>query len=92
MKILLDVLRLRYIFFCAENRGVLVGYKKQEDFMSYKTQMEAARKGIATKEMKIVAEKENMEISKLMELIASKKDEALSSKSLDELQAELASL
>lgn len=29
---------------------------------------------------------------KLMELIASKKDEALSSKSLDELQAELASL
>ncbi len=38
--------------------------------MNYKTQMEAARKGIATKEMKIVAEKENMDLSKLMELIA----------------------
>ena len=38
--------------------------------MNYKTQMEAARKGIATKEMKIVADKENMELSKMMELIS----------------------
>ena len=38
--------------------------------MNYQTQMEAARKGIITKEMKIVAEKENIEISQLVELLA----------------------
>ncbi|AYZ73153.1 phosphomethylpyrimidine synthase ThiC [Fusobacterium necrophorum] len=36
----------------------------------YFTQMEAARKGIVTPEMKIVAEKENMEVEKLRELVA----------------------
>ena len=38
---------------------------------NYKTQMEAAKKGIITPEMKIVAEKERMEEQKLMELVAS---------------------
>lgn len=37
---------------------------------NYKTQMEAAKKGIITPEMKIVAEKEYMEPEKLRELIA----------------------
>lgn len=37
---------------------------------TYKTQMEAAKKGIITKEMKIVSEKENMDINKLMDLVA----------------------
>ena len=36
----------------------------------YTTQMDAARKGIVTKEMEIVAKKEHMEISKLMGLVA----------------------
>ena len=38
--------------------------------MNYTTQMNAARKGIVTKEMEIVANKENMEISKLMKLMS----------------------
>lgn len=38
--------------------------------MSYKTQMEAAKKGIVTKEMEIVAQKEQMDIKELMELVA----------------------
>ena len=37
----------------------------------YYTQMEAAKKGIVTPQLKIVAEKENMEVEKLMELVAS---------------------
>ena len=37
--------------------------------MEYTTQMDAARKGIATPRMKIVAEKERMPLEKLMELI-----------------------
>lgn len=37
----------------------------------YYTQMEAAKKGIVTPQLKIVAEKENMEAEKLMELVAS---------------------
>ena len=37
---------------------------------NYKTQMEAAKKGIITKEMEIVAEKEYMEIEKLRSLVA----------------------
>ncbi len=36
----------------------------------YKTQMEAARRGIITPEMEIVAKKEYMEISKLVEIVA----------------------
>jgi len=38
--------------------------------MDYKTQMEAAKKGIITKEMEIVSQKEGMEQDKLRELIA----------------------
>ncbi|MCI7344409.1 MAG: phosphomethylpyrimidine synthase ThiC [Fusobacterium necrophorum] len=36
----------------------------------YFTQMEAARKGIVTPEMKVVSKKENMEVEKLRELVA----------------------
>lgn len=38
--------------------------------MSYKTQMEATKKGIVTKEMEIVAQKEQMDTKELMELVA----------------------
>jgi len=38
--------------------------------MTYKTQIEAAKKGIITKEMLIVAKKESMSVEKLMGLIA----------------------
>ena len=38
--------------------------------MNYTTQMDAARKGIVTKELQAVAEKEHMEVEKLMELVA----------------------
>lgn len=38
---------------------------------NYKTQMEAAKKGIVTPEMKTVAQKEKIEVEKLMELMAS---------------------
>lgn len=38
--------------------------------MNYKTQMEAARKGIITKEMSVVAKKEGMAEEKLRELVA----------------------
>ncbi|NLP27057.1 MAG: phosphomethylpyrimidine synthase ThiC [Clostridiales bacterium] len=38
--------------------------------MNYKTQMEAAKKGIITKEMEIVAKKEHMTEEKLRELVA----------------------
>lgn len=39
--------------------------------MNYKTQMEAAKKGILTKEIKAVAEKEKLDQEKLLELVAS---------------------
>lgn len=38
--------------------------------MSYKTQMDAAKKGIVTREMEIVAQKEQMDTKELMELVA----------------------
>lgn len=38
--------------------------------MSYKTQMEAAKKGIITEEIKTVAEKEQMDVNELMSLVA----------------------
>ncbi len=38
--------------------------------MNYKTQMEAAKKGIITKEMQTVAEKENIDVNILMERVA----------------------
>ena len=37
---------------------------------NYTTQMDAARKGILTPEIKTVAEKEHMETDKLMKLVA----------------------
>ncbi len=39
--------------------------------MRYNTQMEAAKKGVITKEMSVVAKKENIEEEKLRELVAS---------------------
>ena len=41
--------------------------------MNYTTQMDAARKGIVTPQMEIVAQKEQMPVEKLMELVASGK-------------------
>ena len=38
--------------------------------MNYTTQMDAARKGIITKEIETVAKKENMDVNALMELVA----------------------
>ena len=38
--------------------------------MNYTTQMDAARKGILTKEMKAVAEKEHFDPGQLMQLVA----------------------
>ena len=37
--------------------------------MDYTTQMDAARKGIVTPQMKVVAEKEKMAMEKLMALV-----------------------
>ena len=37
---------------------------------TYTTQMDAARKGIVTKEIEIVAKKENMSVDALMKLVA----------------------
>lgn len=36
---------------------------------NYKTQMEAAKKGIVTPEMETVAKKENMDVNELMALV-----------------------
>lgn len=38
--------------------------------MNYSTQMDAAKKGIVTKEMEIVSKKENIDVNKLMDLMA----------------------
>ena len=38
--------------------------------MNYTTQMDAARKGIVTKEIEAVAKKENMDVNKLLQLVA----------------------
>ncbi|MBR6005054.1 MAG: phosphomethylpyrimidine synthase ThiC, partial [Clostridia bacterium] len=38
--------------------------------MNYTTQMDAARKGVITPKIKTVAEKENMPVEKLMDLVA----------------------
>ena len=38
--------------------------------MTYTTQMDAARKGIVTKEMEIVSRKENMDIKELVQFMA----------------------
>ena len=44
--------------------------KKEKIKMKYTTQMDAARKGIITKEMEIVSKKENMDMETLMERMA----------------------
>lgn len=41
--------------------------------MDYTTQMDAARKGIVTKELQAVAEKEQMDTARLMQLVAEEK-------------------
>lgn len=45
-------------------------WERKGEKMEYTTQMNAARKGIITKEMKLVAEKEYMDPEKLRELVA----------------------
>lgn len=44
--------------------------KNKGDIMNYTTQMDAARKGIITREMEIVAKKENMDVEELRGYIA----------------------
>ncbi|MEA4827436.1 MAG: phosphomethylpyrimidine synthase ThiC [Clostridium sp.] len=56
--------------------------------MNYTTQMDAARKSIITKEMEVVAKKENMEIEKLRELIAEGKIVIPANKNHKSLDAE----
>ena len=49
----------------------LIIYIKEKYYMTtYTTQMDAARKGIVTPQIKTVAEKEHMPVEKLMELVA----------------------
>ena len=45
-------------------------FMKGRNIMNYTTQMDAARKGIITKEMEIVAQKEGMDVNVLLEKIA----------------------
>lgn len=67
-----------YTLFCTPdvilfsiNTLILFLYKENKMAMrDYKTQMHAARMGIVTEEMKSVAEKENMPVEELRELIA----------------------
>ncbi|MBU5483899.1 phosphomethylpyrimidine synthase ThiC [Clostridium sp. MSJ-11] len=56
--------------------------------MNYTTQMDAARKGIATKEMERVAQKENMRVEDLMELVAQGKVAIPANKNHKSLDAE----
>lgn len=51
-------------------RLLVVFYYRMETFMEYTTQMDAARKGIITKELLRVAEKENMEPEELRGYVA----------------------
>lgn len=67
-----------YTLFCTPdvilfsiNKLILFLYKENKMAMrDYKTQMHAARMGIVTEEMKSVAEKENMPVEELRELMA----------------------
>ncbi len=56
--------------------------------MNYTTQMDAAKKGIITKEMLIVSEKENMEVNQLRELMAEGKIVIPANKNHKNLNAE----
>lgn len=58
----------RLFLFLSFYTGTFPGKKGEK--MEYTTQMNAARKGIITKEMKLVAEKEYMDPEKLRELVA----------------------
>ena len=72
------VYRIMYTLFCTPdvilfsiNTLILFLYKENKMAMrDYKTQMHAARMGIVTEEMKSVAEKENMPVEELRELMA----------------------
>ncbi|WMJ81911.1 phosphomethylpyrimidine synthase ThiC [Clostridium sp. MB40-C1] len=56
--------------------------------MNYTTQMDAAKRGIVTKEMEIVSNKENMEIKQLIELVAEGKVVIPANKNHKSLKAE----
>ncbi|SHH73356.1 hydroxymethylpyrimidine synthase [Clostridium collagenovorans DSM 3089] len=56
--------------------------------MNYTTQMDAAKKGIITKEMEIVASKENMKVEELRELVAEGKVAIPANKNHKTLSAE----
>lgn len=51
----------------------------------YSTQMEAARKGIVTKELEIVAKKERMTVEELMPLVAEGKVAICANKTINAL-------
>jgi len=51
-------------------KGLCKNKLKGEILMNYTTQMDAAKKGIITKEMEIVSKKENMDVEKLRKAIA----------------------
>lgn len=51
----------------------------------YSTQMEAARKGIVTKELEIVAKKERMTVEELMTLVAEGKVAICANKTISAL-------
>lgn len=51
----------------------------------YSTQMEAARKGIVTKELEIVAKKERMTVEELMPLVAEGKVAICANKTISAL-------
>lgn len=50
--------------------SILLIIKEGEDNMEYNTQMDAAKKGIVTKAMKIVAKKEGMDVKELREKVS----------------------
>ncbi|WP_066497411.1 phosphomethylpyrimidine synthase ThiC [Abyssisolibacter fermentans] len=56
--------------------------------MNYTTQMDAAKKGILTEQMKAVAKKENMDTAKLMELVAKGRIAIPANKNHKNLEAE----
>ena len=56
---------------------------------NYTTQMDAARKGIITPEISLVAEKEHMDVSKMMTLVAEGKVAICANKNHTCLSAEV---
>ena len=49
---------------------IIVYFHRRKDMRNYTTQMDAARKGIVTPELKSVAEKEHMHVEELQKLVA----------------------